>query len=166
MIWYGKCAYNERNDLNIKHSLFVSLKTAKIERVRRSIVSEHIWYISRIFQTLDSIFFLSLGLTLCSFPNNGVATFALRKGLHSVAHWSVNTHRVSDEMDISGDDTNCYRAERAGGQFHWKASNLVPRVLILLDQPSEDQTCDPPAIRFEFRKYRIFGLNCHVRVAS
>ena len=45
IIWYGKCAYNERNDVNTKHSLIVSLKTTKIERVlRRSIVSEHIWY--------------------------------------------------------------------------------------------------------------------------
>ena len=80
--------------------------------LRRSIVSGHIC-ISRIFQTLDNIFFLSLGLTLCSFANNGFAT-----SLHSVAHWSVNTHRVSDEMDISSGDTNCYRAETAGGQFH------------------------------------------------
>ena len=59
-------------------------------------------------------FFLNLGLTLCSFVGNEVATFVLREGLHSITPWSVNTYQVSDKIEICGNITNCFRAETAG----------------------------------------------------
>jgi len=35
-LWYGKCTYSERNDINTEHFFIVSLKTLKKERKKKS----------------------------------------------------------------------------------------------------------------------------------
>ena len=36
-LWYGKCTYGERNDINTEHLFIVSLKTLKKEREKKNL---------------------------------------------------------------------------------------------------------------------------------
>ena len=40
-LWYGKCTYSERNDINTEHLFFVSLKTLNKERKNKNKKSAH-----------------------------------------------------------------------------------------------------------------------------
>ena len=41
VLWYGKCAYSQRNDINTEQLFFVSLKTAETERKKEIKKSTH-----------------------------------------------------------------------------------------------------------------------------
>jgi len=47
-LWYGKCTYGERNDINTEHLFIVSLKTLKKERKKK--IYMHLESITVTFQ--------------------------------------------------------------------------------------------------------------------